>query len=475
MADQFYGDRFTGSEYYVWPRWNVRTTGWEWNESGSGLGEFYLEIAGGGAPVHPDTGVALIAPPMVEGNGSDFTAGTPGTLGLSQFGWDDNDTLGFSTLYVRLADGTDPDGKADGWVKAGGKDSGTGSNRSTAWETLKYAIETGIVTRDATNGDRVTLLSGAADNYTTAGSNITLTSYATDGSIAAPLMIQGGDAVANDRGIGHVTLASGAQLWVSGFDYGALVDFRIEGDITAAALVVCDRFWIFQNGHAVNSNATNSQAMAIDLYSSVIACYLESETTNNDVLQGSTVARHCKIVNRGNGGACEAVGLVRSLVIIEGNMPSASYCTLSSCSYSAFITFGTPNSSSYVCQLLTREGFIGNYMENFGTGARCMSAHYMVVRANSYYNVTTPITIFSTSDPAIADDPIDAGSSLFVDAAGGDFRIKKGSTDVSNMFSAVGFSDPNYSIDETFELYEDPGLGLEDTGTVIINKPIRVM
>jgi hypothetical protein len=44
------------------------------------------------------------------------------TTALTAGTWDyaDNDTLGFSTIYVRLSDGADPDSKADGYVQSRG-------------------------------------------------------------------------------------------------------------------------------------------------------------------------------------------------------------------------------------------------------------------------------------------------------------------------------------------------------------------
>jgi hypothetical protein len=45
------------------------------------------------------------------------TAGTAGSLTAGQWDFGDNDTLGFSTIYVRLSDGTDPDSKSTDYVQ----------------------------------------------------------------------------------------------------------------------------------------------------------------------------------------------------------------------------------------------------------------------------------------------------------------------------------------------------------------------
>jgi len=76
--------------------------------------EYYLEATAGGDP-------GISEPYVCTENGSDLTAGTAGSLAAGEWDWADNDTLGYSTVYVRLSDSTDPDGKAEDYVKAGYK------------------------------------------------------------------------------------------------------------------------------------------------------------------------------------------------------------------------------------------------------------------------------------------------------------------------------------------------------------------
>ena len=85
----------------------------QWTASGSGTNEYYLEAAGGGAP-----GVNCSADNEVYIDSVVATQGTAGSLSAGEWDWADNDALGFSTHYVRLSDGTDPDTKADGFVSA---------------------------------------------------------------------------------------------------------------------------------------------------------------------------------------------------------------------------------------------------------------------------------------------------------------------------------------------------------------------
>ena len=84
---------------------------WTWTLSGSGTNEYYLRTNAGTAP---NFGV----PTSITINGVAYlTGGTLGSLPAERWGYGDNDGLGYSTIYVRLADGADPDTKADTFVQ----------------------------------------------------------------------------------------------------------------------------------------------------------------------------------------------------------------------------------------------------------------------------------------------------------------------------------------------------------------------
>lgn len=93
-----------------WRQINVRTAAYTWTASGSGTNEYYLRTAASASPGF------VAQPSAVYINGSSATSGTPGSLAAGRWGYGDNDTLGYSTLYVRLSDGTDPDTKSAGYV-----------------------------------------------------------------------------------------------------------------------------------------------------------------------------------------------------------------------------------------------------------------------------------------------------------------------------------------------------------------------
>lgn len=93
-----------------WKPINIRNSSYQWTVSASGTNEYYLEAAGGGNP-------SIGEPDNVQEGGSNMTPGTAGSLAAGEWDWADNDTLGYSTVYVRLtAGGPDPDSEPDGDV-----------------------------------------------------------------------------------------------------------------------------------------------------------------------------------------------------------------------------------------------------------------------------------------------------------------------------------------------------------------------
>ena len=86
-------------------RYSVLSVNGGWVESGSGTKEFYL-------PRTADKSI-LAKPDTVYEAGTEIAEGTLGSLGASKWGWGDNDSLDYRTLYVRLSDDTDPDSRFD--------------------------------------------------------------------------------------------------------------------------------------------------------------------------------------------------------------------------------------------------------------------------------------------------------------------------------------------------------------------------
>lgn len=97
-----------------WAPISLRNSTYRWLASGSGTSNYYLDLSGGGNPGISTPGSTSGA---ITGNDLAFASGTGGALTASQFAYGDYDTLGYDTIYVRLADSTDPDTKSLDYVK----------------------------------------------------------------------------------------------------------------------------------------------------------------------------------------------------------------------------------------------------------------------------------------------------------------------------------------------------------------------
>lgn len=91
---------------------SIRSASYKWTASvAGGAGSFRCEAAAGGTP-------SLATPSAIRENGVDMTlASAVAGLPANSYWYGDGDTLGYSTVYVHLADDADPDSKDPGWVE----------------------------------------------------------------------------------------------------------------------------------------------------------------------------------------------------------------------------------------------------------------------------------------------------------------------------------------------------------------------
>jgi hypothetical protein len=89
---------------------SIRNATYKWTLSGSGSGEYHLELVAGGDP-------GLMAPSLLLEDSVEIPKAALGSLTPSTWNYGDNDGLGYSTIYVRLSDSTDPDSKAVDFVQ----------------------------------------------------------------------------------------------------------------------------------------------------------------------------------------------------------------------------------------------------------------------------------------------------------------------------------------------------------------------
>jgi hypothetical protein len=89
---------------------SIRTGAYTWVLSAQGTNEYYLQYGGGQPDISEPTSVLF--------NGVAATPGSVTLLTAGQWDWGNADSLGYTTVYVRLADNTDPDTKAVDFVQA---------------------------------------------------------------------------------------------------------------------------------------------------------------------------------------------------------------------------------------------------------------------------------------------------------------------------------------------------------------------
>lgn len=73
----------------------VKLGSYTWFESSSGNQEFYCALSDGSDP-------SITEPDRLYERSIRMTQGTLGSLARGEWGWGDNDSLGFNTIYVRL-------------------------------------------------------------------------------------------------------------------------------------------------------------------------------------------------------------------------------------------------------------------------------------------------------------------------------------------------------------------------------------
>lgn len=92
--------RVKGSIRYPWSEYEFTKdllsdpSLYKWTESGSGTNEYYIELVAGGDP-------SILEPDSIILSGSVISPGTVGSLSDHSWGYGDNDTLGYSTVYIR--------------------------------------------------------------------------------------------------------------------------------------------------------------------------------------------------------------------------------------------------------------------------------------------------------------------------------------------------------------------------------------
>jgi len=119
---------------------------WNWGDNDTlGYNTVYVRLVGDADPDTKDNDFifelwdpTLSYPDRLElGSDADANEGTTGSLLVGEWDYGDNDSLGFNTIYVRLIDDKDPDGKVDGYIKHH-----TETNPGNLNDTYTYVLTT---------------------------------------------------------------------------------------------------------------------------------------------------------------------------------------------------------------------------------------------------------------------------------------------------------------------------------------------
>jgi hypothetical protein len=104
----------TGTTTYTtatnWAPINLTRPIYKWTQSAAQANEYRLELLAGGNP-------GISQPGSIYLNGSLATEAAVGSLAVGQWDYADNDTLGYSTVYVRVTGTVDPDTLDIGYVQ----------------------------------------------------------------------------------------------------------------------------------------------------------------------------------------------------------------------------------------------------------------------------------------------------------------------------------------------------------------------
>lgn len=247
---------------------DIRNATYKWTASASGTGEYYLELAAGGDPGLDEPGYVYEDP---AGTVVILGEGTLGSLAAGEWGYGDNDTLGYDTIYVRLSDSTDPDTKATGFVEASYKVEIASPYTEDDLSLIKYTQSADVLYLDHPSYPPRKLSRTAHDTWT-------LTTITWGASIAAPgsFARSSGSGTGKEFAVTAVT-EDGEESVISTSAAGGTGDTFTWASVTGAASY---NFYEKQNG--VYGYVGNAVGTTYVVPSSISADFDVAPPTAND-------------------------------------------------------------------------------------------------------------------------------------------------------------------------------------------------
>lgn len=309
-----------------------------------------------------------------------------------------------------------------------GSDSDDGLSMANAWLTLKHAIETGI-TRDTTNGDEIRIYApvGTPDAYASGDPAIAMSSYATDATADAPLIVRGVGNDGSTPAIAYITCAGRYFVNDSVFDYSRWINVSVVGG-SATGLFRMDMRTVivgclFDNtagGEVITITGTGSQLWHSDVQGASGSAYLVNFTGNTGVAIGNYVHERTNS-SRGMIGCTTAIGN-----IVHLNSTNSAGRGLSSAGTSVlFIGNTLLNDAAGPDAGITVTGaggaIVNNYIEGWsggGVGISASASNSVIVAGNRSFNNSTD---FSLNDTDYAVDNSTTAASGVTDRANADY------------------------------------------------------
>jgi len=304
---------------------------------------------------------------------------------------------------------------------------GDGLTHATAWKTTQYALNN--ITRNTSNGDAVNLCDEGTDTTT---ATLSLSTYASTASRAAPLMIQGYTATPQDGGIGVLDGNSAHSIFTAtSFEALNLFDLTLQNPGSNA----CVSFYRW--GNIINCEFIGGTKGAAETGSAygynILHCKFDGQTTY--CIQPGTASKimfnWCEPAGTGGGIWRDAgVDVMFNTVWHKGTggfgINVNPFNTI--CAYNSIYKTGTPGGVGVESDFPHLASCFGNLIEGWTTGIKADATDFFgFVRNNGIFNCTTAIDLNGEADLWLSPIPIadfdneTLTASPFVDAVNGDF------------------------------------------------------
>ena len=284
-----------------------------------------------------------------------------------------------------------------------GIDTGDGLTPSTPWgrasgSVIQYALNTGITSRNTTDGDRINVKAGAtADNL--AGTSLDITGVYGSPIYQAPLIIQGYTSAQGDGGQGKIDCGAVTLLAQTTFTGFAIYDMEIFNGPATGAIIPSLSDWLEvgrcyihdcpDDGINIGRNSCAVGNRVEDCGGYGIRAFLSGYVAFNYVKQGATYTMTAGIIARGNSNH-----IINNIVsvdstsdgILGGNYPNMCIGN------TVFSAGGSGHGIDFGSEFTMVNTIVNNYVEGFsapsGRGIRSSASGRMggIYGKNAVFN-----------------------------------------------------------------------------------------